>query len=156
HPDDPGRRRLDPGDHAQQRALPGTARTEHAQHLTAGQLEVRPRQRGRVALIRAVNAEHVAQLDDRFAHRPTLLRVASQPAMASTASVPAPQAASAAHGTTVTAGGRGLATAPAARTLATASRVSSTAIARPATTPSTLTGVSRTRSSRSEEHTSEL
>ena len=166
-----GRRLLRPRDHSQQGALPGTARTEHAQHLAAGQLQVHPLQRRRVPLIRAMDAEHVAQLDEHLTHRatppPALPRsrewpgapsgpvrrlpisacVASQPASASTANSPAPHAASAAHGTTVTSGGRGFATAPAARTLATASRVSSAAIARPATTPRTLASASRTRSS---------
>src|SRR5579864_1890616 len=171
HVHDPGRRLLDPGGYAQQGALPGTARTEHAQHLAAAQLEVRPLQRRRVPLIGAVNAEHIAQDDNRFAHRTTLsrgapplsvlgtgerrparplpirARVASAPASASTANRPTLQAARSAHGTTVTTGGRGSATVPAARTLATASRVSSTAIPRPAITPSPLASTSLTRSS---------
>ena len=143
--DDPGRRLgWIPGYHAQQRALPGTTRPEHAQHLAAGQLEVRPRQgRCHVPLIRAMHAEHVAQLHHRFAQRTTLPRGTSHPASVRTANVPTLQAASAAHGTTVTTGGLGSATAPAPRTLATASRVSSTAIPRPTITPSRLASASR-------------
>jgi hypothetical protein len=66
HPDDTGRRRLEPGDHAQERALAGAARTEHAEHLTAAQFEIRSRQGRRVTLVRSVNAEHIAQFDDRL------------------------------------------------------------------------------------------
>ena len=59
HADDPGRRLLDPRDHSQQRALPGAARAQHAQHLATGQFEVRPLQGRCVPLGRPVDAEHI-------------------------------------------------------------------------------------------------
>src|SRR5205807_9326980 len=127
HFDHTGRGQLQPRDHSQQGGLAGAAGPEHASDLAGRDVQVHALERGRVALVRAVDAEHLVERDHRAAHLATLSEAASQPETASAVSSTSVQAASSAHGTTVTSGGRGAPAVAAARTLATASNVSRTA-----------------------------
>ena len=60
HVDDAGRGCLEPGDHAQHRALARPARPEHAHDLALLHGERRPLERRCVAVVGAVHAEHIA------------------------------------------------------------------------------------------------
>ncbi len=67
-PDDSRRRRVDPRDHPQDRALAGAAGSQHTQDLATEHVQLGTLERGRVTLSGAVDPKHVAQLDQGLGH----------------------------------------------------------------------------------------